>query len=121
MEDTLISLLKTEYKLPVIRQGSLGADDAYPDSFFTFWENSSYDASHYDNAAIGCVHSYDVNFYSNNPETTYTTSRSAIALLKANGFIVSGTGYDVASDEDTHTGRGFQALYAEYLNSNEED
>jgi hypothetical protein len=35
----------------------------------------------------------------------------AKALLKEAGFIVSGAGYDVASDEDSHTGRGIEVLF----------
>lgn len=38
IDDTLISLLET-FKFPVYRQGSLAKNEAYPDTFFTFWEN----------------------------------------------------------------------------------
>ena len=34
-------------------------------------------------------------------------------ILKQNGFIVHGKGYDVASDEPTHTGRGINVLKIE--------
>ena len=109
MEDLLISILET-YKYPVYRQGSLG-DDPYPPKFFTFWNNDTSDGSHYDNKAISIIGNYDVNYYSIDPDDTYTTLRNAIALLKEAGFIVSGEGYDVVSDEVTHTGRGVNALF----------
>ena len=109
MEDLLISILET-FKYPICRQGSIG-DDPYPPKFFTFWENTSYDGSHYDNHSISIIGNYDVNYYSNDPDDTYKTLRDAIALLKAAGFIISGDGYDVISDELTHTGRGVNALY----------
>ena len=35
----------------------------------------------------------------------------AKALLKSAGWIVNGAGYDIASDEPTHTGRGLTILY----------
>lgn len=113
MEDLLIGLLET-FGYPVIRQGSLGEDEDYPDNFFTFWNNDSYDGNHYDNDNISDIYDFDVNFYSTDPEATYTKLRDAKQLLKSNGFIVSGDGYDVASDESTHTGRGINATYARY-------
>lgn len=113
MEDLLIELLES-FGYPVIRQGSLGEDEDYPENFFTFWNNDSYDGNHYDNNNISDVYNYDVNFYSVNPDATYTKLRETKKLLKSNGFIVSGDGYDVASDEPTHTGRGINATYAKY-------
>jgi len=110
MEDLLIELLES-FDYPVIRQGSMGPDDAYPENFFTFWNNDSYDGSHYDNDDVSTIYDYDVNFYSVDPDATYTKLREAKKLLKANGFIISGDGYDLDSDEDTHTGRGMNVLY----------
>ena len=110
MEDKLIELLES-FGYPVIRQGSLAESEPYPDNFFTFWNNDSSDGSHYDNEAASSVYDYDVNLYSNSPDNTYGKLREAIKLLKGEGFIISGDGYDVASDEDTHTGRGVNALY----------
>lgn len=110
MEDKLIEVLES-FDYPVIRQGSLAEDEAYPDDFFTFWNNDSSDASHYDNESKSSVYDYDVNFYSNSPAHTYSKLRDAITLLKSEGFIVTSDGHDVASDEDTHTGRGVNVLY----------
>lgn len=113
MEDKLIEILES-FGYPVIRQGSLGQDESYPEHFFTFWENDSYDGGHYDNCDVSCVYDYDVNFYSIDPNLTYSKLKEAKKLLKANGFIISGNGYGVASDEDTHTGRGMNALYLQF-------
>lgn len=113
MEDKLTELLET-FGYPVFRQGSLAKDEPYPDDFFTFWNNDSSDGGHYDNEAVSTVYNYDVNFYSNSPDNTYGKLREAIAILKSEGFIISGDGYDVASDEDTHTGRGVNALYLKH-------
>ena len=110
MEDNLIEIL-SEFGFPVIRQGSLSDDDDYPDNFFTFWNNDSFDHSHYDDNEYGIEWDFDVNFYSIDPNITYSTLSQAIVNLKSLGWIISGQGYDVASDEPTHTGRGVNAKY----------
>ena len=113
MKNLLISLLET-FGYPVLQQGSLAADETYPDSFFTFWNDDSYDGHHYNNGAISTVWSFDVNFYSTDPELVNTVLIKVKTLLKSNKFIISGKGHDVGSDEPTHTGRGIDALYIEY-------
>lgn len=110
MEDELITILSS-FGYPVIRQGSLSDDDSYPDHFFTFWNNNSEDHSHYDNSDYGTTWSFDVNFYSIDPEKTYSVLAEAKTALKSNGWIISGKGYDVMSDEPTHTGRGMEAQF----------
>ena len=110
MEDELIAILST-FGYPVKRQGSLSSEDAYPSDFFTFWNNDSSDHNHYDNSEYGTNWDFDVNFYSTDPEKTYSVLSSARDLLKSHGWIVSGKGHDVMSDEPTHTGRGMEALY----------
>lgn len=117
MEDKLIEIL-SELKYPIYRQGSMSDDEAYPDTFFTFWNNGSPDHSHYDNAEYGTDWNYNIYCYSNNPENTYSVLESARKLLKSNGWIPVGKGFDVSSDEATHTGRGLE-LY--YMNFKEED
>lgn len=113
MEDDLIQILET-LGYPVIRQGSLSPDEEYPDSFFTFWNNDSPDHAHYDNAEYGTEWDFDVNFYSTDPEKTYRVLAYARIKLKQNKWIIPGKGYDVASDEVTHTGRGMRAFYLEF-------
>lgn len=113
MEDDLIQILET-LGYPVIRQGSLSPDEEYPGSFFTFWNNDSPDHAHYDNAEYGTEWDFDVNFYSTDPEKTYKVLADARIKLKQNKWIIPGKGYDVASDEVTHTGRGMRAFYLEF-------
>lgn len=113
MKDTLISLLET-FGYTVIQQGSLAPDEPYPDSFFTFWNRDTYDWHHYNNNAIGDVWAFDVNFYSTDPALVNTALVDAKALLKSHGFIISGKGHDIGSDEPTHTGRGMTVLYIEH-------
>ena len=112
MEDLLITVLES-IGYPVIRQGSLSHDEKYPNHFFTFWNNSSEDGSHYNNDAVSTVWDFDVNFYSIDPTLTYCKLLEAKKLLKNEHFIISGKGYDIPSDEPTHTGRGMNVLFLE--------
>lgn len=112
MEDLLISVLET-FGYPVQRQGSMSADAEYPDSFFTYWNNASDGRGFYDNNEAQTIYDYSVNFYSNDPALTYSKLLEAKAALKAAQFIVTGKGYDLASDQPSHTGRGMQVLYRE--------
>lgn len=109
MKDELIALL-SDFKYPVYLQGSLAADEPYPPTFFTFWVNTSQDYSHYDNQPIGYVWTFDVNFYSVDPSLVNTVPAQAIDLLRANGWIAGGRGWDLPSDDPTHTGFGFSAI-----------
>ena len=116
MEDLLISTLGA-LGYPVRLQGSLLKDEPYPDSFFTFWNNESDGDSFYSNTEGAILWDYELNFYStdvvlvNNMFKIIKGTPTAKSLLKEAGFIISGAGYDVASDEPTHTGRGINLLY----------
>lgn len=112
MEDTLITLLES-LKYPVYRQGSLTQAQKYPDSFFTFWNNDSPDHAHYDNDVYGTEWNFSVYFYSVNPEKTYSVIAAARILLKQSGWIVPSQGFDVRSDQASHTGRGLTVFYLE--------
>lgn len=112
MKTKLIELLET-FGYPVMLQGSMAEDAKYPDHFFTFWNNETPSNSHYDNDATSYVWNFDVNFYSNNPVIVNTKLDEVRRLLKTNGFVVTGKGHDIVSDEPTHTGRGITVLYLE--------
>lgn len=110
MEDLLISTLE-QLGYPVKLQGSMLPHERYPDSFFTFWNDSADGDSFYSNNEGAIVWAYSINFYSTSSLLVNSKLLEAKALLKSAGWIVSGAGYDVASDEPTHTGRGITALY----------
>lgn len=110
VENLLIETLES-FGYPVILQGSLLPEEKYPDHFFTFWNNSSDGDAFYDNGEYSTDFSFDVNFYSINPELVYSELRKAIKALKRAGFILSGDGHSVASDEATHDGRGVTVQY----------
>ena len=110
MEDLLISTLES-LGFPVRLQGSLLPHEHYPKSFFTYWNDSSDSASYYSNNERAIIWAYSLNFYSTDPVLVSTKLLEAKALLKKAGWVVNGAGYDVASDEPTHTGRGIDLLY----------
>lgn len=117
MLQSLIELLET-YDLPVHRQGSFSRTEEYPKAFFTWWNPDTEDISYYDNAPDATVWDVDVNFYSVSPKQVYETIDDVISKMKEAGWIISGRGYDVASDEPTHFGRGFQAVFRETNKTN---
>lgn len=110
MEDVLIQLLST-FGYPVIRQGSLPPEQAYPETFFTFWNTDEDGQAFYDNATASVVHDFNVFIYSTNPETAYIVLAAARSVLKANGWIIPTRGFDAPSDEPTHIGRGMAVEY----------
>lgn len=110
MEDLLISILDA-LGYPVYLQGSLLPNQPYPDNFFTFWNDSADGNSYFDDKENAIVWAYSLNFYSVNPTLTNTKLLEAKRLLKAHGWVASGAGYSVMSDEPTHTGRGITVLY----------
>ena len=115
MEDELIELLET-FEVPVIRQGSLGPDQAYPDTFFTFWNTDETEHSAYDNRTASLDNDFDVNVYSISPSRAYSLLEQARNLLKANGWVCPSRGYDVPSDEITHIGRGMEVTFLKNKN-----
>lgn len=110
MDDLIISTL-SKLGYPVKEQGSLLPEENYPDHFFTFWNDNTDGSGFYDNKETAIAWEYSINFYSIDPELVFIKFSEAKQLLKAAGFIVTGLGHAVMSDEPTHTGRGITALY----------
>lgn len=108
----LIETLQS-FNYPIYLQGSLSDEDVYPPSFFTFFNNSTNDEAFYSNTETQTIWSFDLNFYSNDPTLVNTVLLAAKPLLKAVGFISDGSGYDILSDEPTHTGRAINLLFIE--------
>lgn len=114
MVDLLISTLEP-LGYPVRLQGSLLSDESYPENFFTFWNDSADGIGHYSNLEGAVLWQYSLNFYSTDPVLVNSKLLEAKALLKSAGWVVNGAGYDVLSDEPTHTGRGITILYRQEL------
>lgn len=113
VKQLLISTLSDNFHLPVYLQGSLSRDDEYPSAFFTFWNNETVDFSFYNNNNSEVIWLFDVNYYSDDPDSVNSVLLQAKRLLKSVGFIPDGSGHDVLSDEPTHTGRGLSLRFIE--------
>lgn len=112
MKQELINQLQT-FGYPVFLQGSLSESEKYPESFFTIWNNETYDGNHYDNQPINYIWDFTIYFYSIDPALVNNIFLEMKTLLKSNGWIIGGKGYDVPTDEPSHTGRAIDALYIE--------
>lgn len=110
MTDELIALLET-FNYPVFRQGSLSGEEPYPATFITFWNNDESGHSFYDDDVFNVEYDFDVNVYSNNPDTAYSLLDEARQLVKQHGWTIQTRAYDAMSDEVTHVGRGMRIIY----------
>ena len=120
MEDLLIETLE-QMGYPVCRHGSFADDEEYPRSFFTFWNNGTEKDGFFDNKASRLIWSFDLNFYSTDTPLIYSAMAEAVKLLEDAGFITSGLGHDVPSDEPTHTGRGMEIEIIEKIDREEKE
>lgn len=109
----IIDTISEKYNYPIILQGSMSKDKTYPNSFFTFWNNDTFDGEFYDNKETKTIWDFDLNFYSNDPQLVDSVLIDVIELLKNKSFIIDGKGHDVMSDEVSHTGRGINILYSQ--------
>lgn len=103
MVDDLIKLLET-FNCPVIRQGSLAEDEPYPDTFITFWVNTTESTRYYNNKPKFIYWDFYISIYSNDPIIVENLSNEVRKLLMDNNYLINGRGNDANSDEDTHTG-----------------
>lgn len=114
MIDKIIETLEA-IGYPAYLQGTLLPEESYPESFFTVWNNASTGTSFYNNREYGVIWDYSVTIYSTSPTIVNSALLEAKRALKAEGFTVSGAGYDIPSDIDTHTGRTITAYFREVM------
>jgi hypothetical protein len=110
LKDVLRNLLKS-FGYPVDLQGTIATNEAYPPFFFTFWNYATDLDSFYDNDSHRHIWRFEVNFYGVDPLTVESVMSDALQLLKINGWTLTELPHDVASDEDTHTGRGAEVIF----------
>lgn len=113
MKQLLIDVLN-KFGYPVFLQGTLNADEAYPDSFITFWTDEVTDEAHYDDKTTSYAWNFTVIFYSSDPLLVNSKPEEIRKALVNSGFISNGKGQDVISDEPTHTGWAMDFIKLEY-------
>lgn len=101
------------FGLPVYLQGSMTDDEPYPTAFYTYYNNETEGARFYDDGERAIVWDFDVNAYADNPDVAQHMLLQARDALRAAGYLCGGAGYDIISDEPTHTGRGINVIYVE--------
>lgn len=97
----------------IFLQGTINPEEAYPSEFVTFWTTFTQDLSHYDNDVDAVGWQFAVIYYADDPAKVATRPREIAAALKAAGFVQQGKGYDILSDEKTHTGWAMDFTYPE--------
>lgn len=107
--DSLVSLLES-LNYPVFLQGTFSGD-AYPDSFITYMINSSSDRAHFDDDVTSWTWDATVIFYTKNPTLLFSVPETIRTTLKNAGFIPSGKGYNIFSDDPNFTGWTNDYLY----------
>ena len=95
-------------------QGTRNPNEPYPDTFVTFWTNSTDDGAHYDDNTHSIEWSFSVILYSNDPAIVNTKPNEIRTALKVAGFIPQGKGNDIMSNAPTHTGWAMDFVITEY-------
>ena len=114
MKQKLITELQA-FGYPVFLQGTFNPQETYPNTFITFFVDSTDDGAHFDNKTNSIEWRFSVILYSNDPAIVNTKPDEIRATLKAAGFIPQGKGNDLLSDEPTHTGWAMDFIGVEYL------
>ena len=112
MKSLLIATLE-KLGYPVILQGSMADNEPYPESFITFQTMASTEQDFFDGLPHGIQWRYAVIFYTSNPALMSTVPEQIYTALRSAGFIPQGRGYDIPSDEQTHTGFANEYYYLE--------
>lgn len=97
----------------IFLQGTMNPEEKYPPEFVTFWTAATEELSHYDNGVHSVGWSFSVIYYSDDPTQVNTRPKEIAAALKAAGFVQQGRGWDILSDEPTHTGWAMDFVYKE--------
>lgn len=115
MKEKLVGILNKHCPNNVYLQGTMNAAEAYPTEFITFFTSFTEDISHYDNSVHSVGWNFAVIYYSDDPQQVNTKPFAIAADLKAAGFVQQGRGFDILSDEPTHTGWAMDFTYTEKL------
>lgn len=118
MTDSICVILES-FGYPLFLHGTLNDADAFPDSFFTYFNSSTPEHMFYDNDAHSAVWVYQVYFYSTDRQTAETVIEQARAALKQAGFVPNGKSIDANSGQKTHTGRMFTVRGIEHYEQEE--
>ena len=117
MKKLLIETLES-IGYPVFLQGTYAENEAYPESFITFFTLDTPDSANFDNATAAWAWEFQVTFYSSDPTLASSVPDAIRQALVDVGFIPRGKGRDIPSDEPTHTGWTQEYYKIEYRKGN---
>ena len=115
MKQKLIDILERHCPNDVYLQGTMNPDEEYPAEFVTFWTPRTATAASFDNKVVAVDWTFYVIYYCSDPAKVNTKPFEIAADLKAAGFVQQGRGYDIVSDESTHTGWAMEFMCVERL------
>lgn len=107
--------LEEESGISYARQGSYAEDEEIPESFYTFWNQSSEFEMHYNNTPYACNWEWLVFYYTKDVSTLYIGLEKFIEKAIEKGFFVEGKGKDISCDEVDYVGRYLKITYQEQL------
>lgn len=102
-----------ETGLMVRQQGTVPSN--MPDSYITYWSDTSTDNLNVDNKAVSVDYPFTVIFYTTDWENIYSRFEEIISLLKSKGYVMDGMGYDVPSGLDDYSARCIEVTKTEKL------
>ena len=108
--DELYNVLDA-YGLPLYLQGTLGADEDYPDNFITYWIEDSKGNAFYDNDSNETDWSISIIYYTHDINSIKEFIPKLIDDLKINKFKVIGKGFFTPSDKPNCVGWILPAIY----------
>ncbi len=111
-KELLINILST-YNENVYLQGTIEPEETLPDAFITFRQIDSDTQLSFDNEDALTTYTFNVNFYSTDPEQVNTTPQLIRKELKKYGFIPHGKGYDLMTQNVNYTAWALEFDYIE--------
>lgn len=104
-----LKLLFEEFGLPYYREDSLSKlEDA---AFFTFTNENTEAAAHYDNQGNGESWFWSCSFFTKNPNQLYSVPAAFIKAAKTHGFVALDMGKDIKSDFEGYYARTLRLVY----------
>lgn len=87
-----------------------------PDSYITYWENTSFDNLNADNQTKEIAYPFTVIYYTKDWDNIYSDFEEIVSLLKSKNYIASGMGFPLESDNPEYRARGIEVQKIERRN-----
>jgi len=98
----------------VWEQGSVPKN--MPDSYITFWENTTFDNLNADNQTLEIVYPFTVIYYTTEWDSINPVFENIVSLLKSKNYIASGMGFPIDSGIDKYKARCIEVQKIERRN-----